>query len=124
MHSDEYLKQAMAEIREPVPEDLERWVLELARSTPVPAKIARFPWHWIWVLLSFLPFTLVLGIRYGHQIITGYLPTILISGLGDIMMNSMLGIPLTTFLILIVLYPTILSYRDTLRLRVMVNSAL
>jgi hypothetical protein len=121
MHSDEYLKQAMAEIREPVPEDLERWVLELARATPVPVKIARFPWHWIAVLLSFLPFTIVLGIRYGHQIITAYLPNILISGLSGITTNSMLGIPMAAFLILILLY-TIMSYRDTLRLGVMVNS--
>ncbi|UCD37964.1 MAG: hypothetical protein JSW54_00305 [Fidelibacterota bacterium] len=123
MHSDEYLKQAMAQIREPVPEELERRVLELARTTPVPAKITGFPWHWIWVLLSFLPFTLVFGIRYGHQIIVGYLPTILISGLSGITTNSLLGIPMAAFLILIVLY-TIMSYRDTLRLRVMVNSAL
>jgi hypothetical protein len=121
MHSDEYLKQAMAEIREPVPEDLERWVLELARTTPVPVKIARFPWHWIWVLLSFLPFTLALGIRYGHQIIVDYLPTILISVLSGITTIPILGLPTAAILILVLLY-TIMSYRDTLRLGVMVNS--
>lgn len=122
MYSDKYLKQAMAGLREPVPEDLEGWVLELARTTPAPAKKAGLPWHWIWVLLSFLPLGLVLGIRYGHQVIAGYLPTILISILRGITANTMLGIPMVAVLSLIALY-AIISYRDTLRLQAMVNSA-
>ncbi len=123
MYSDEYLKQAIAKLREPVPEDLEGWVLELAGTTPAPVKKVGFPWHWVWVLMSFLPVSVVLGIRYGHQVIAGYLSTILISALRGFTSNTMFGIPLFAFLCLIVLY-TVISYRDTLRLRAMVNSAL
>ena len=121
MRSDEFLREAMANLREPVPEDLERRVLALARTTPGPGMAAGFPWHWIGVILSFAPLVLVLGLQYGHQIITGYLPTILIAGLRALAMNSSVEIPMTAVVILILLY-TIMSYRNTLRLRVMVNS--
>ena len=120
MRSDEYLKQAMTEIREPVPEDLERWVLELARTTPIPMKISVFPWHWIWVLLSFVPFILVLGIRYAHRIVD-YFPTILILPLGEAILDSMIWSPAILFLILVIIY-SLISYRNTLHLRVMIDS--
>lgn len=120
MHSDEDLKRAMAELREPVPEDLERWVLELARTTPVPSNPAAFPWHWLGVVISCLPFMLVLGFRYGRQIIVETLPGILMSGLSSIT-NPVVGAPVLVLLVLIAVY-AITSTSDTMRLRALADA--
>lgn len=122
MRSDEYLKQAMAEIREPVPEDLERWVLELARTAPVPTKITGLPWHWILVLSSFAPLILVLGVRYTFGI-ADTLHAILTSGFSGFSAAATLGIPAAAVLIPAILY-SLLSYRNTLRLRAMFDPVL
>ena len=120
MRSDEALKQAITEMREPVPENLERWVLELARTTPIPVKPAALPWHWLGVAISCLPFMLVLGIRYGRQFIVETLPGILMSGLSGIT-DPIVAIPVMALLVLLGVY-AITSVSDTMRLRAIANA--
>ena len=120
MQSDEILKQAMAELREPVPEELERRIYEIAGSAPSSMRGVGWPWQWIVAGLSFVPLILVLSIRYAQQIVET-IPVIKGFIIDGLRLDTMAGIPTAVLVILIVLV-VMKSYRETLRLGAMVHS--